>query len=154
MRIKFIDAYFIEILEDMIIVNNITGKIRKNHISWQYFWLGTFPLNFLLLYNKLQLTMYHYEHTCWGNKSATRRYAGKTVVHLMGVNYWQHFTWNATKIQYHNKFLVYTRVKTSWSNHASKPAGQKRLKIKNPQQQKDNKKQRQTMVNKYISSTI
>lgn len=26
MRIKFIDAYFIEILEDIIIVNNIIGK--------------------------------------------------------------------------------------------------------------------------------
>ena len=39
MRIKFIDAYFIEILEDIVIVNNIIGKIQKNHISWQHFWL-------------------------------------------------------------------------------------------------------------------
>lgn len=59
MRIKFIDAYFIEILEDIVIVNNIIGKIQKNHISWQYLWLGTFPINLSLLYNKLQLTVYN-----------------------------------------------------------------------------------------------
>lgn len=59
MRIKFIDAYFIEILEGIVIVNNIIGKIQKTHISWQHFWLGTFPINLSLLYNKLQLTVYH-----------------------------------------------------------------------------------------------
>ena len=60
MRIKFIDAYFIEILEDIVIVNNIIGKnTEKPYFLTALLAQGTFPINLSLLYNKLQLTVYH-----------------------------------------------------------------------------------------------